>query len=79
MLLVRLSLFGQPYIALNGGPQFSFTEAISVQIDCADQEETDRYWEQLIAGGGEHGQDGFLEGLFQSGPEVHRVHEGVYL
>lgn len=63
-LLVRLSLFGQPFIALNGGPQFSFTEAISFQIDCADQAETDRYWEQLVAGGGEHGQCGWLKDRF---------------
>lgn len=64
VLLVRLSLFGQPFIALNGGPQFSFTEAISFQIDCADQEETDRYWEQLVVGGGRHDQCGWLKDRF---------------
>ena len=64
VLLVRFTISGQPFIALNGGPHFRFSEAISFQIDCADQEEVDRYWEALVAGGGEHGQCGWLKDRF---------------
>lgn len=64
VLLVRFTLAGQPLLALNGGPQFRFTEAVSLQIDCADQDEVDHYWEGLIAGGGEHGQCGWLKDRF---------------
>jgi len=64
VLLVRFTLAGQPLLALNGGPQFRFTEAVSLQIDCADQQEVDHYWEGLIAGGGEHGQCGWLKDRF---------------
>ena len=44
VLTVDFTLDGQPYTALNGGPQFPFTEAVSFQIVCADQEESDHYW-----------------------------------
>jgi predicted 3-demethylubiquinone-9 3-methyltransferase (glyoxalase superfamily) len=54
VLLERFTLAGQEYIALNGGPQFPFTEAVSFQIDCEDQAEVDRYWEALVEGGGEY-------------------------
>ena len=64
VLLVRFTLAGQPLLALNGGPQFRFTEAVSLQIDCADQDEVDHFWEGLIAGGGEHGQCGWLKDRF---------------
>ena len=64
VLVVRFTLSGQPFLALNGGPQFTFTEAVSLQIDCADQREVDHYWEGLIAGGGEHGQCGWLKDRF---------------
>src|SRR3954462_3272442 len=54
-------LDGQHFIALNGGPHFKFTEAISFQIDCDSQEEVDYYWENLISGGGEPSQCGWLK------------------
>ena len=47
VLTVDFTLDGQPYTALNGGPQFPFSEAISFQIMCKDQEESDRYWNRL--------------------------------
>ncbi len=50
-LAVEFRLAGQQYIALNGGPHFRFTEAISLSIDCATQAEVDDYWEKLSAGG----------------------------
>jgi predicted 3-demethylubiquinone-9 3-methyltransferase (glyoxalase superfamily) len=64
VLVVRFTLAGQALLALNGGPQFKFTEAVSLQIDCADQSEVDHYWEGLVAGGGEHGQCGWLKDRF---------------
>ena len=57
--LVRL-LDGQPYTALNGGPEFTFDEAVSLLITCADQAEVDYYWERLSAGG-EEGPCGWLK------------------
>ncbi|GAB2887897.1 VOC family protein [Streptomyces deserti] len=52
---------GQRFVALNGGPQFKFTEAISFQIECDDQEEVDYYWTVLTEGGGEPGPCGWLK------------------
>ncbi|WDF31866.1 VOC family protein [Arthrobacter agilis] len=52
-LTVSFELDGQAFVALNGGPQFSFTEAVSFQIACADQEEVDRHWDALTDGGEE--------------------------
>ena len=64
MLAVRFNLSGAPFLALNGGPQFPFTEAVSFQIDCEDQAEVDHFWEGLVTGGGEHGQCGWLKDRF---------------
>ncbi|MET9423687.1 MULTISPECIES: VOC family protein [unclassified Streptomyces] len=54
VLTVDFTLDGQDYTAINGGPDFTFSEAISLLINCADQEEVDYYWEKL----GEGGQEG---------------------
>jgi predicted 3-demethylubiquinone-9 3-methyltransferase (glyoxalase superfamily) len=51
VLVVSFELDGQPFTALNGGPQFKFTEAISLVVDCADQAEVDHMWERLGEGG----------------------------
>ena len=64
VLTVEFVAKGQQFIALNGGPQFKFTEAISFQILCADQDEIDYYWNSLIEGGGEAGQCGWLKDRF---------------
>ncbi len=53
VLTVEFNLAGMKYLALNGGPEFSFTEAVSFQIHCDDQEEVDRLWAALFAGGKE--------------------------
>ncbi len=63
-LMVTFTIAGQTFTALNGGPQFPFTEAISLEIDCADQAEADRYWDALVEGGGEHSQCGWLKDRF---------------
>ena len=63
VLTVDFELDGQPYTAINGGPQFTFDEAISLQIDCADQSEIDYYWSKL-GEGGEEGPCGWLKDRF---------------
>jgi predicted 3-demethylubiquinone-9 3-methyltransferase (glyoxalase superfamily) len=64
VLTVAFELAGRPYTALNGGPQFKFTEAISLQLSAADQGEVDRYTEQLTADGGEVGPCGWVKDRF---------------
>ena len=64
VLTVEFTLAGRPFIALNGGPEFPFTEAVSFSIDCEDQAEVDRYWDSLIAGGGEPSVCGWLKDRF---------------
>ena len=59
-MVVTFELEGQKFMALNGGPQFKFTEAISLFVDCETQEEVDYYWEKLTAGGQES-QCGWLK------------------
>ena len=60
VMTVEFELEGQKFLALNGGPQFRFTEAISLQADCKDQDEVDRLWETLSEGG-EEGPCGWLK------------------
>jgi predicted 3-demethylubiquinone-9 3-methyltransferase (glyoxalase superfamily) len=60
VMVVAFTLDGQDFFALNGGPQFTFTPAISLTIDCATQAEVDRLWERLSEGG-RPGQCGWLE------------------
>lgn len=52
-LVINFDLMGRPFQALNGGPQFTFSEAISLVIPCDGQAEVDRYWEALTSGGEE--------------------------
>ena len=59
-MTVSFSLDGQEYVALNGGPQFTFTEAISLQVHCSSQDEVDHYWAALSEGG-EEGPCGWLK------------------
>ena len=63
VMVVKFELDGQEFVALNGGPEFTFDEAISFQIDCADQEEVDRYSEALTDGG-EQGPCGWVKDRF---------------
>jgi len=64
VLTVDFTLDGQKFIGLNGGPDFTFNEAISFSIDCQDQAEVDRYWEALVQGGGEYSVCGWLKDRF---------------
>jgi len=63
VMVVNFTLDGREFCALNGGPQFTFSEAISFQIMCADQDEVDHYWSRL-SDGGEEGPCGWLKDRF---------------
>ena len=60
-LVVNFQLEGQEFIALNGGPQFKFTEAISLLVNCDSQKEVDELWSKLTADGGEESMCGWLK------------------
>ena len=67
VMTVEFTLNGQVFVALNGGPSFKFTEAISLVVNCETQAEVDRYWKKLTAGGGKAVACGWLKdkyGLF---------------
>jgi predicted 3-demethylubiquinone-9 3-methyltransferase (glyoxalase superfamily) len=63
-MTVNFELDGQEFIALNGGPQFKFTEAISLFVNCATQEEVDYFWSELTADGGQESRCGWLKDKF---------------
>ena len=63
VMTVGFELNGQKFVALNGGPDFTFNEAISFQVSCTDQEEVDAYWSKLTEGG-EEGPCGWLKDKF---------------
>ena len=63
-MVVDFTLFGAPFIGLNGGPHFKFSEAISFSVPCADQSEIDHYWEILTSDGGEASRCGWLKDKF---------------
>ena len=61
VMTANFQLNGQEFVALNGGPQFNFTEAISFVVNCENQEEVDKYWDALTAGGGQESMCGWLK------------------
>src|SRR6266513_4091723 len=61
VMTVEFTLDGQEFVALNGGPNFKFTEAVSFVVMCETQEEVDYYWEKLTADGGEPGVCSWLK------------------
>src|SRR4051812_29325727 len=64
VMTVSFELDGQKFVALNGGPQFTFSEAISFQVFCDTQDEVDGFWSRLTEGGGEEGPCGWLKDRF---------------
>jgi len=64
VMSVQFELEGQAFMALNAGPQFTFTEAISMFVGCETQQEIDQIWERLIAGGGTPSRCGWLKDKF---------------
>jgi predicted 3-demethylubiquinone-9 3-methyltransferase (glyoxalase superfamily) len=63
-LMVEFTVLGMPFVGLNGGPNFKFNEAVSFQVYTDSQEETDRYWNAIIANGGEESQCGWCRDKF---------------
>jgi len=64
VLTVEMTILGMPFLLLNGGPQFTFDEAVSYQVATEDQAETDRYWKAIIDGGGEESVCGWCKDRF---------------
>lgn len=64
VLTIDFELDGQPFTAINGGPQFTFDEAVSFLVECQDQAEIDRYWDALLADGGSESQCGWMKDRF---------------
>ncbi|MBO1417584.1 VOC family protein [Streptomyces sp. FH025] len=64
VMTVEFELAGREYVALNGGPEFHFTEAVSLQVECDDQREVDELWAKLTADGGQEGPCGWLKDRF---------------
>src|SRR5580704_15689202 len=64
VMTAAFQLDGQDLVALNGGPVFKFSEAVSLVVNCETQAEVDRYWDKLPAGGGQQGECGWLKDKF---------------
>ena len=64
VLTVEFTVLGQPFVGLNGGPEFTFDEAISFQVFTDTQEETDRYWNAIVKNGGEESVCGWCKDKF---------------
>lgn len=64
ILTVEFELFGQPFAALNGGPEFPHSEAVSFQVVCETQDDVDRIWDALVADGGEESMCGWCKDRF---------------
>ena len=61
VMTMTFTLQDEEFMALNGGPQFKYTEAVSFMVKCRDQAEVDKYWNALTADGGEESQCGWLK------------------
>jgi len=77
ILTIAFELDGQKFTALNGGPMFKFTEAISFVVRCDSQQEIDDYWSRLTAGGGKESRCGWLKDKFGLSWQIvpARIHE----
>ena len=64
VLTVEFTVLGQPFVGLNGGPEFTFDEAVSFQVFTDTQEETDRYWNAIVGGGGQENVCGWCKDRF---------------
>jgi len=64
IMTVEFEIEGQKFLALNGGPMFKFTEAVSFTVNCQNQKEVDKYWNALTSEGGQESQCGWLKDKF---------------
>ena len=64
VLTVEMTLLGMPFLLLNGGPEFTFNEAVSFQVATDDQAETDRYWDAIVGNGGQASVCGWCKDRF---------------
>jgi predicted 3-demethylubiquinone-9 3-methyltransferase (glyoxalase superfamily) len=64
VLAINFTIEGRPFMALNGGPHFKFSEAVSFFVECKDQAEVDMFWDKLTANGGAPSQCGWLKDKF---------------
>ena|SRR5688572_21706067 len=64
VLTVEMTILGMPFLLLNGGPEFTFDEAVSFQVATDDQAETDRYWKAITENGGEQSECGWCKDRF---------------
>ena len=64
VLVIQATILGMPFMLLNGGPEFTFDEAVSFQVETEDQEETDRYWNAITKNGGEESVCGWCKDRF---------------
>src|SRR5687768_18357215 len=79
VMSVSFELAGQEFMALNGGPAFQFTPAISFFVKCETQAEVDTYWEKLLAGGGEEEPCGWLKDRYGLSWQIIPIALGRYL
>ena len=79
VMTVEFTLDKVDFVALNGGPQFKFTEAISFSVNCETQDEIDYFWEKLSADGGSTGRCGWLKDKFGLSWQVNPVFLGDML
>jgi predicted 3-demethylubiquinone-9 3-methyltransferase (glyoxalase superfamily) len=79
VMTVEFTLDKVDFVALNGGPQFAFTEAISFSVNCETQDEIDYFWEKLSADGGSTGRCGWLKDKFGLSWQVNPVFLGDML
>jgi predicted 3-demethylubiquinone-9 3-methyltransferase (glyoxalase superfamily) len=79
LMTAQFTLNGQEFIALNGGPQFKFTEAVSFVINCDTQKEIDYYWEKLLHAGGQTQACGWLKDKFGLSWQVVPSHLGALM
>ena len=61
VLTVEFELFGRPFVALNGGPHFTHSEAVSFQVSCETQDDVDRIWDAIVSNGGSESQCGWCK------------------
>ena len=73
------TLEDEEFMALNGGPQFQFTEAVSFMVKCRDQAEVDKYWNALAADGGQESQCGWLKDRYGLSWQIVPTVLGTYI